>query len=490
VSISDIEILKVDMLEGSEEVSNECRGPKLVTRGGTVEAMRYSKFVEPDWGEGVIQKITYTTHDRTVPKAVGFVRAGPRQTLHFAPEKGIRAAVVTCGGLCPGLNNVIREIVDSLHNLYGAELVYGVRGGYMGFTSSEDTPYVLVSSQKEEHQFQSMQNPTVVVNGETKFCEVISVANIHHAGGTVLAAGRGGHDTEAIVNFIKANNLQHLYVVGGDGSQRGALKVANACMELGINCSVAGVPKTIDNDLAEIDRSFGFETAVQAATTAIRAATVEAKCNKPRGIGVVKLMGRSAGFIAAHATLAAGDVDLCLVPEVPLVLDGETGCLEHLKRVVDEKGYAVVVVAEGAGEDILGQNCEVDAGGNRKLPAIGSFIKDQINAFFKKCGTPATVKFIDPSYMIRSVPANAADSQLCTRLSQTAVHGAMAGMTGFISGVVHNRMVCLPMKYVVEQSPCHMNVEGHTWERILCDTLQPIVHVPGSKMPSPTPPSE
>eukprot|EP00729_Bicosta_minor_P000862 gene862-29743_t len=366
VSISDIEILKVDMLEGSEEVSNECRGPKLVTRGGTVEAMRYSKFVEPDWGEG------------------------PRQTLHFAPEKGIRAAVVTCGGLCPGLNNVIREIVDSLHNLYGAELVYGVRGGYMGFTSSEDTPYVLVSSQKEEHQ----QNPTVVVNGETKFCEVISVANIHHAGGTVLAAGRGGHDTEAIVNFIKANNLQHLYVVGGDGSQRGALKVANACMELGINCSVAGVPKTIDNDLAEIDRSFGFETAVQAATTAIRAATVEAKCNKPRGIGVVKLMGRSAGFIAAHATLAAGDVDLCLVPEVPLVLDGETGCLEHLKRVVDEKGYAVVVVAEGAGEDILGQNCEVDAGGNRKLPAIGSFIKDQINAFFKKCGTPATVKYV------------------------------------------------------------------------------------------------
>lgn len=203
-------------------------------------------------------------------------------------------------------------------------------------------------------QNRERQNPTVIVNGKSKMCEAISIVNIHHAGGTCLAAGRGGHDTDAIVNFVKANNLQHLYVVGGDGSQRGALKVATACMERGINCSVAGVPKTIDNDLAQIDRSFGFETAVEAATSAIRAATVEAKCNKPRGIGVVKLMGRSAGFIAAHATLAAGDVDLCLVPEVPLVLEGETGCLEHLKRVVDAKGYAVVVVAEGAGEDLLG----------------------------------------------------------------------------------------------------------------------------------------
>lgn len=179
-----------------------------------------------------------------------------------------------------------------------------------------------------------------------------------------------------------------------------------------MNIAVAGIPKTIDNDVDHIDHSFGFASAVEAAQLAIRSAKTEAICNKPNGVGIVKLMGRSAGFIAAHATMSSSDVDLCLVPEVPIVLEGPNGCLPHLQRRIKQQGYAVVVVAEGAGEEVLGISAEVDAGGNRKLPPIGEFMKDQINQYYKKQGDEATVKYIDPSYTVRSVRANASDS-LC-----------------------------------------------------------------------------
>lgn len=240
-----------------------------------------------------------------------------------------------------------------------------------------------------------------------------------------------------------------------------------------MNVAVAGVPKTIDNDVDYIDKSFGFASAVEAAQVAIRSAKTEAICNMPNGVGIVKLMGRSAGFLAVHATMSSGDVDLCLVPEVPIVLEGELGCLNHVMRRVKEQGYAVVVVAEGAGEEILGESEEKDAGGNKKLPPIGKFMKDQIEEFFKKQGDVATVKYIDPSYTVRSVPANAADSLYCMQLSQNAVHGAMAGFTGFSVGLVNNRMVFIPIPQLVSTSPRTMSPRGRTWERILALTRQP-----------------
>ena len=202
-----------------------------------------------------------------------------------------------------------------------------------------------------------------------------------------------------------------------------------------------------------IDRSFGFTTSVEEAQSAIRAAKTEARCNLPNGIGIVKLMGRSAGFIAVHATLASGDVDLCLVPEVKMELEGDRGCLPFLLRRVTENGHAVVVVAEGAGEEILGTAAEVDAGGNKKLPPIGEFLKKKVSAYFKQAGMEATVKYIDPSYMIRSVPANASDSLYCMLLAHNAVHGAMAGYTGFSVGLVNNRMVYIPITRLVATSP-------------------------------------
>jgi 6-phosphofructokinase 1 len=198
-----------------------------------------------------------------------------------------------------------------------------------------------------------------------------TVKNCHHQGGTILASARGGFDIDVIINFLQKYSIQHLYVIGGDGTHRGANIISEECFKRHLNISVAGIPKTIDNDVDLIDRSFGFTTSVEAAQAAITSAKIEAQCNLPNGIGVVKLMGRSAGFIAVHATLASGDVDLCLVPEVSMQLEGEEGCLPFLLQRVKEQGHAVVVVAEGAGEDILGQSAETDAGGNRKLPAIG-----------------------------------------------------------------------------------------------------------------------
>eukprot|EP00536_Pseudo-nitzschia_multiseries_P008265 jgi/Psemu1/257035/estExt_Genewise1Plus.C_2080027 len=381
------------------------------------------------------------THSRA------YVRAGPRKELHFDPKQ-TNAAIVTCGGLCPGLNNVVREIVNTLYSSYGINgNVWGIRGGYRGFWDFENYKPVQLT-------------PDLV-------------ANIHHEGGTVLGSSRGGFDLEKILDFLKSKKITCLFVIGGDGTHRGAFRIHEGCMEKGMNVAVAGIPKTIDNDVDYIDRSFGFESAVEAAQVAIRSAKIEAICNMPNGIGIVKLMGRSAGFIAAHATMASGDVDLCLVPEVPIVLKGDRGCLPHIMRRVKDQGYAVIVVAEGAGEELLGTSAETDAGGNRKLPPIGDFMKKQVEEFFKEQGAVATVKYIDPSYTVRSVPANAQDSLYCMQLGQNAVHGAMAGFTGFSVGLCNNRMVFLPIPELVSTSPRSMNPHGRTWERILALTRQP-----------------
>ncbi|KAH9086568.1 hypothetical protein LEN26_019995 [Aphanomyces euteiches] len=388
-------------------------------------------------------------HPRQQPVSRAYLRAGPRSTLYFDPTK-VKAAIVTCGGLCPGLNNVIRDITLALWNLYGVRDIYGIRMGFGGFYEWSDL------KQKEAPL---MLNPK-------------NVGSIHHIGGTILGSNRGGFDVEKILNFLTTYGVNQLYVIGGDGTHRAANIISDECKARVLPIAVAGVPKTIDNDVDLLDRSFGFNTAVEEAQRAIRSAMIEATC-VPNGIGVVKLMGRSAGFIAAHATLSSGDVDLCCIPEVPIVLEGPLSCLDHVQRVVEQKGHAVVVVAEGAGEELLGTSAQVDAGGNKKLPPIGQFMKDQLIAHFKKSGKVATVKYIDPSYMIRSVPANAADSLYCMLLGQNAVHGAMAGYTGFTVGLSANRTVFFPITAITKNSPRTMDPVGRTWERVLCMTRQP-----------------
>jgi 6-phosphofructokinase 1 len=305
-----------------------------------------------------------------------YIRAGPRATLHFSPTE-VKAAIVTCGGLCPGLNNVVRELVRALVNLYHVDTIYGIRGGFLGFHEK--------------------------VGYEPEILTLEKVTDIHHQGGTILASARGGFDKDVIINFLLKHGINQIYIIGGDGTHRGANALAEECLKRNLNISVAGIPKTIDNDVDIIDRSFGFTTSVEAAQAAIMSAKIEARCNMPNGIGIVKLMGRSSGFIATHATLASGDVDLCLVPEVSMVLDGPNGCLSFLMERVRKQGHAVIVVAEGAGEEVLGKSTEKDAGGNRKLPPIGEFLKAEISKYFKEQGIESTVKYIDPSYMIRFV---------------------------------------------------------------------------------------
>ena len=409
----------------------------------TVHPTKYNKLITDH--ECVIGDIVRKPNKETY--TIAYMRAGPRRYLHFNPAT-VNAAIVTCGGLCPGLNNVIREITNTLHQLYGiGGSVYGIQGGYRGFYDFDALPPVKLTPS--------------------------AVENIHHSGGTCLGSSRGGFDLTKILQFLKEKEINQLFVIGGDGTHRGAFVIHEGCMKEGMNVSVAGIPKTIDNDVDYIDYSFGFNSAVEAACHSIRVAKTEAVCNLPNGIGIVKLMGRSAGYIAAHTTMASSDVDLCLVPEVPVVLEGENGCLEHIRRRVKEQGYAVVVVAEGAGEEVLGTSAEVDASGNKKLPPIGLFMKNAIEEYFVRYNETATVKYIDPSYTVRSVPANASDSVYCMQLAQNAVHGAMAGYTGFSVGLVNNRMCLIPIPELVATSPRSMDPYGRTWERVLALTRQP-----------------
>ena len=404
--------------------------------------MEYSQLVEDD--ELVLVDIVRRTGMQAVSRA--FPRAGPREKLHFDP-RSVNAAIVTCGGLCPGLNNVIREVVHSLYYLYGAKSVWGITGGFQGFSQQDRYPPVLLTNEMVE--------------------------NIHHEGGTILRSARGGFDIDKIIEFLQAKEISMLFVIGGDGTHRAAYKIHEACVDRELNIAVAGIPKTIDNDVDYIDRSFGFVSSVEAAQAAIRSAKTEAMCFVPNAVAVVKLMGRSAGFLAAHAALGSGDVDAVLVPEVPIVLDGPDGILPHIRRRVQEQQYAVVVVAEGAGENLLGELQEKDAGGNKKLPPIAEFMVDRIKEYFADMGEETSIKYIDPSYMVRSVPANAADSLYCMQLAQNAVHGAMAGYTGFSSGLINNRDVLVPIPHLVATSPRTMNPFGTTWERVLAMSGQP-----------------
>jgi 6-phosphofructokinase 1 len=409
--------------------------------------------------------LVWAKHTEEAPvQAQAFARAGPVESLHFDPSAPTNYAIVTCGGLCPGLNGIIHHVTETLVNGYCVSgTIWGIRGGYHGFHGHEKLLPMNLSSMWARGDLSGLQ----------------------HEPGSILGSSRGGFDIDKILAFLEERSISQLYVVGGDGTLAGASIIAQECIKRDLNISVAGIPKTVDNDVALVDRSFGFMTAVESAQLAIQAAVTEARCNLPNGIGVVKLMGRSSGFIAAYSTLAAGgDVDLCLIPEVEIVLRGPGGCLPHLASRVREKGYCVVVVAEGAGEELLGESSERDAGGNRKLPAIGVFMKDQIQAYFKEMDMPCTLKLIDPSYIIRAGRANAFDQILTLQLSQNAVHGAFAGYTCFTTGLINNHSVWIPMKDIVEQSPRFMDTStSRTWERVLSITRQPNTRskIPGEK---------
>jgi len=374
-------------------------------------------------------------------------KAGPRERIYFNPAH-VHAGIITCGGLCPGLNDVIRALVRSLWNRYGVRRISGIRYGYKGFL-----PEFGLS---------------------VKALDPELVDDIHKVGGTILGSSRGGGErTSDIVDAIERMNLNMLFAIGGDGTQKGAIAIADELDRRRLKVAVVGIPKTIDNDLLFVDRSFGFETAVEQASDAVTAAHAEAHSSM-NGVGLVKLMGRDSGFIAVHTALATHEANFVLIPEIPFDLDGPEGFLAHLETRLKHRNHAVVVVAEGAGQELLAASTgSVDASGNKRLGDIGAFLRDAIKAHFKARGIEVNLKYIDPSYMIRSAPACPTDSVYCERLGNNAVHAAFAGKTRILIGMVNNEFVHLPTGLVVTRRNT-VDPEGSLYRDALDATGQPV----------------
>jgi 6-phosphofructokinase 1 len=370
-----------------------------------------------------------------------FEKAGPRRKLFFDPAR-TRAAVVTCGGLCPGLNNVIRSVTRELRQGYGVTSVLGIRGGYRGLDPSRGKPPIELTDDL--------------------------VDNIHREGGTLLGTSRGSVDMKIAVDFLVAQGVNVLFTVGGDGTQRGGNALFEEARARGHALSVVGIPKTIDNDVRFVARTFGYGTAVAEAVRVIQSAHTEAR-SVVNGVSVVKLMGRHAGFIAAAATVASQEVDFCLVPEVTFALEGAGGLLAALERRLQQQGHAVVVVAEGAGQDVLNGGDERDASGNLKLQDIGVYLKDGINAHFMARGVEMTLRYFDPGYQIRGLPANTEDALLCDRMARHAVHAAMAGKTGVVISFLNGQFAHVPISEIVQGSK-RLDLEGELWRAVLSTT--------------------
>lgn len=394
--------------------------------------------------------------DATLDQVVGpskrselLEKAGPREKIFFSPSH-VHAAIVTCGGLCPGLNDVIRAVVRCLWNRYGVRRISGIRFGFKGLIA--------------EYGFETVPLNPVLVD------------DCHKTGGSILGTSRGGGDRVIeIADAIENLNINMIFIVGGDGTQRGSLEVAEEIEKRGLKIAVVGIPKTVDNDLSFIQKSFGFDTAVVKAAESVAAAHMEAH-SQINGIGLVKLMGREAGFIATHTAIASHEANFVLIPEVPFELDGPNGLLHHLEDRLRSRHHAVIVVAEGAGQDLLESAGGTDDSGNKKLADIGVFLKDKMAAYFKSIGLHINLKYIDPSYQIRSAPAAPIDSIYCERLGNNAVHAAMAGKTKLIIGLVHNKFVHLPISVVTSRRN-YVDPEGSLWRDCLDATSQPILMV-------------
>lgn len=373
-----------------------------------------------------------------------FELAGPRDRLFFDPPQ-TRAGIVTCGGLCPGLNNVIRSLFLELHHGYGVTEVLGFRGGYQGLDPASGREPLMLTPE--------------LVN------------RIHHIGGTVLGTSRGPVDVCVAVDNLIRRGVNILFTLGGDGTQRGGNALFQEARRRGHALAVVGIPKTIDNDVAFVTRSFGYLTAIEEAAKVLLCAHTEAH-SVHNGIALVKLMGRDAGFIAAGAAVASQDVNFVLVPEAPLRLDGENGLLAALKRRILRRPHALIAVAEGAGQDLLAaSDAARDASGNAKLGDIGLFLRERIEAYFEAEGIPVTLRYFDPSYLIRSVPADAEDSILCDFFARNAVHAAMAGKTGLVIGLMHDAFIHVPIELLVSQKK-RLDLNGPGWRAVLAATGQ------------------
>lgn len=403
------------------------------------------RFVDED--EAVLVHISRANVEATggkKSKRAFFEPAGPRARVYYDAGK-TKCAVVTCGGLCPGLNDVIRAIVMTAVHEYKVPSVLGIRYGLAGFIPEEGHDIVELTPDR--------------------------VSRIHEFGGTFLGSSRGPQDPEAIVDALERMNVSILFMIGGDGTMRAASAVIREIAKRRLSIAVVGLPKTIDNDINFASPSFGFDTAVETATVAIKGAHVEAT-GAPWGMGLVKVMGRHAGYIAAQSALACQAVNFVLIPEDPFDLHGENGFLAALDSRMKRRGNAVIVVAEGAGQHLLDDTGKADASGNKALGDIGALLKREILGHFKAQGIDATLKYIDPSYIVRSVPANANDRIYCSFLGINAVHAAMAGRTNLVISRWNGRYVHIPID-LVTRGKKRISTDSNYWRAVLESTGQP-----------------
>jgi 6-phosphofructokinase 1 len=395
-----------------------------------------------------VRLLRHTTDQPSEATELSLECAGPRRRLFFDPTR-TTAAFVTCGGLSPGLNNVIRSGFLELKHNYGVERVLGIRNGYTGLNPESDLPPEPITASL--------------------------VRNINYLGGTVLGSSRGAQEPARMVDFMESQGIDMLFCIGGDGTHRGAHAIAEELGKRGHARSVIGIPKTIDNDVRFVDLSFGFLTALETASEVLRGAHVEA-VGARNGVGLVKLMGREAGFIAVGAAVASQESNFVLVPEVPFPLDGEGGFLDALEQRILARGHALVVVAEGAGQHLFAPTeVRLDASGNRRFDDIGIFLKERIVAHFQERNVELNLKYIDPSYAIRSVPANAWDRVLTDRMARGAVHAAMAGKTDTMMGYWNQEIVHVPISTAISKKR-RLRLESDIWNAVLATTGQPNWH--------------
>jgi 6-phosphofructokinase 1 len=372
-----------------------------------------------------------------------FELAGPREKLFF-DAKQTRAGIVTCGGLCPGLNNVIRSLFLELHYGYGVAEVVGFRDGYSGLDPDRGMEPVRITPE--------------------------FVESIHRKGGTILGTSRDPVDIGKAVDNLITRNANILFTVGGDGTQRSANDLyQEARRRRGHALSVVGVPNTVDNDVGFVFRASGYSTAVEEAVRVLDCAHNEAR-SVPGGISFVKLMGRQAGFITAGAVLASQQVNFALIPEVPFKLET---FLAALKKRMLTKSHAVIAVAEGAGQDLLGTDeTERGAFGKVKLKDIGPFLCEKIRSYFKSESIPVVIRYFDPSHQIRSQPANCHDALLCDLFARHAVDAAMAGKTGVVIGFLHERFIHVPIELLATHTK-RLDAASDWWRSVLAAT-QPV----------------
>lgn len=428
--------------EGDHELNI---GDNRITDIPVLGEAQFDSTLEVPWFVEDGQRVLIEVDHHTVGNAYhisgnypSFEAAGPRKKIFFDPTK-TKAAVVTCGGLCPGLNNVIQSIVKTLYFQYNIRDILGVPYGYEG-----------LAPKKYGHGFIPLHPH--------------ELGHLHRKGGTMLGTSRGEQDIGEMVDTLVENNIDILFAIGGDGTLRGAHLIHEEIQRRGLNIAVAGVPKTIDNDISFVQKSFGFSTAVEVATQAVHGANAEAESAR-NGIGLVKLMGRHSGFIAAYTAIASTEVNYVFIPEVKFRMHGEGGFLEHLEKRLKDRGHAVIIVAEGAGQDLMEDTGETDASGNVKLADIGSFMKKEITGYLKSKNMEHTLKYIDPSYIIRSMPASVEDGVYTIMLAQNAVHAAMAGKSDFLVSLWNSYYTLVPIPLATHKRK-QISPNGYLWNTV------------------------